>query len=54
VFSTARNTQRDLSSWVEKKRGRGGDRGPMVEKKESQKVERAVRPVISLPSKIGY
>ena len=32
----------------------GGDRGNLVEKKESQKGERAIRPVISLPSKNGY
>jgi len=54
VFSTAWNTQRDSPSWVEKKRGRGGDRGDLVEKRESQKGERAFRPVISLPSKNGY
>ena len=32
----------------------GGDRGDMVEKNESTKRERAVKPVISLPSKNGY
>ena len=37
----------------------GGDRGDLVEKKESPKWERAVKPVISLPSekwvlKIGF
>ena len=32
----------------------GGDRGDLVEKKESPKEERAVKPVISLPSKNGY
>ena len=32
----------------------GGDRGNLVEKKESQKGERAIRPVILLPSKNGY
>ena len=32
----------------------GGDRGDLVEKKESPKGERAVKPVISLPSKSGY
>ena len=32
----------------------GGDRGNLVEKKESPKGERAVKPVISLPSKNGY
>ena len=30
------------------------DRGNLVEKKESQKQERAIRPVILLPSKNGY
>ena len=32
----------------------GGDRGDLVEKKESPKGERAIRPVISLPSKNRY
>ena len=32
----------------------GGDRGDLVEKKESPKEERAVKPVISLSSKNGY
>ena len=45
---------RDSESWVEKRRGEGGDRGDLVEKKESPKGERAVKPVISLPSKNGY
>ena len=35
-------------------KGEGGDRGDLVEKKESQKGDRAVKPVISLPSKNGY
>ena len=35
-------------------KGEGGDRGNLVEKKESQMGERAIRPVISLPSKNGY
>ena len=35
-------------------KGERGDRGNLVEKKESPKVERAVKPVISLPSKNGY
>ena len=34
--------------------GEGGDRGDLVEEKESPKGERAVKPVISLPSKNGY
>ena len=35
-------------------KGERGDRGDLVEKKESPKGERAVKPVISLPSKNGY
>ena len=35
-------------------KGKGGDRGDLGEKKESQKGERAVEPVILLPSKNGY
>ena len=35
-------------------KGEGGDRGNLVEKMESLKKERAVKPVISLPSKNGY
>ena len=43
---------RDSESWVEK--GEGGDRGDLVERKASLKGERAVKPVISLPSKNRY
>ena len=32
----------------------GGDRGNLVEKKESPKGEREVKPLISIPSKNGY
>ena len=35
-------------------KGEEGDRGHLVEKKGSPKRERAVKPVISLPSKNGY
>ena len=35
-------------------KGEGRDRGDLVEKKERQKGERVVKPVISLPSKNGY
>jgi len=35
-------------------KGEGGDRGDLVEKKESPKRERVVKSVISLPSKNGY
>ena len=52
------NTQRFTELGREEK-GEGGDRGDLVEKKESPKGERAVKPVISLPSekwvlKIGF
>jgi len=39
---------------VREEKGDGGDRGALVEKKESPKRERAAKPVISLPSKNGY
>ena len=35
-------------------KGEEGDRDDLVEKKESQKGKRAIRLVISLPSKNGY
>ena len=35
-------------------KGEGGDRGDLVEKKESQKGVRAIKPVILLPSENGY
>ena len=35
-------------------KGEGGDRGDLVEKKESPKEQTAVKPVISLSSKNGY
>ena len=35
-------------------KGEEGDRGNLVEKKESQKGEKAIKPVITLPSKNGY
>ena len=52
MFSTVWNTQRFIELGREEK-GEGGDRGNLVEKKESPKEERAVKPVISLPSKNG-
>ena len=45
------DTQRELGREEMEERG---DRADLVEKKESQKGERAIRPVISLPSKNGY
>ena len=53
MFSTVWNTQRFTVLGREEKR-EGVDRGDLVEKKESPKGERAVKPVISLPSKNGY
>ena len=35
-------------------KGKERDRGNLVEKKESKKGERAIKPVITLPSKNGY
>ena len=35
-------------------KGKGGDRVDLMEKKQSQKGERAIRPVILFPSKNGY
>ena len=53
MFSTVWNTQRFTELGREEK-GEGGGRGDLVEKKESPKEERAVKLVISLPSKNGY
>ena len=53
MFSTIWNTQKFIELGREEK-GEGGDRGDLVEKKESPKDERAVKLVILLPSKNGY
>ena len=53
MFSTVQNTQRFTELGREEKE-EGGERGDLVEKKESPKRERAFKPVISLPSKNGY
>ena len=53
MFSTIWNTQRFTELGREEK-GEGGDRGYLVEKKESPKRERAVKPVVLLPSNNGY
>ena len=53
MFSTVWNTQRFTESGREEK-GEGGDRGDLVETKESPKGEGAVKPVILLPNKNGY
>ena len=46
-------THRDSELGREEK-GEGGDRGNLMDKKESPKEERVVKPVISLSGKIGY
>ena len=53
VLHRPEHTKRFPKLGREEKR-EGGDRGDLVEKKESPKVERTIRPVISLPSKNGY
>ena len=53
MFSTVWNTQRFTELGREEKRERGG-RDNLMEKKESPKEERVVKPVISLSSKNGY
>ena len=52
MISTVWNAQRFRELGGEEK-GEGGDRGDLVEKKESPKRERAIKPVISLSGKIG-
>ena len=47
-------THRDSESWVEKRRGREETEATWCKKKASPKWERAVKPVILLPSKNGY
>ena len=53
VLHCLKHTKRFTELGREEK-GEGGNRGDLVEKKESPKWERAVKPVISLPSKNGY
>ena len=52
MFSTIWNTQRFTELGREEKGG-GGGRDNLVEKKESPKEEKVVKPVISLSGKIG-
>ena len=47
-------THKEIHLVGREEKGERGDRGNMVERKESQKGERAIRPVISLPCKNGY
>ena len=53
VLHRPEHTKRFTELAKEAKR-EGGDRGDLVEKKESPNGERAVKPVILLPSKNGY
>ena len=53
MFSTIWTTQRFTELGREEKE-EGGDRGNLVETKESPKEERVVKPVILLSSKNGY
>ena len=53
VFHHLEDTKRFTELGREEKE-EGGDRGDLVEKKDCPKRERAVKPVISLPSKNGY
>ena len=50
MFSTVWNTQK-FTELDREEKGEGGDRGDLVEKKESPKEERTVKPVISLSGK---
>ena len=53
MFSTVWNTHTDSKSWIEKRRGREEIEATWW-RKENPKEERAVKPVILLPSKNGY
>ena len=52
ILHSPEHTKRFTELGREEK-GEGGDSGDLVEKKESPKGERAVKPVILLPSKNG-
>ena len=52
VLHSSEHTKR-FTELDRKEKGEGGDRGDLVEKQESPKRERVVKPVISLPSKNG-
>ena len=53
VLHSPEHTKRFTELGREEK-GDGRDRGDLLEKKESPKRVRAVKPVITLPSKYGY
>ena len=52
--NSASGTHKEIHKLGREEKGKGGDRGDLVEKKESLKGERAVKPVILLPSKNRY
>ena len=52
--SAPSGTHKRFTELGRQEKGEAGDRGDLVEKKESLKRERAVEPVISLQSKNGY
>ena len=47
-------THKEITELGREEKGEGGDRGDLVEEKEGQKGERAIKPVITLPLKNGY
>ena len=47
-------THKEIQSWVEKRRGREEIEVTWWRKRRVKKGEKAVKPVISLPSKNGY
>ena len=53
MFCTVWNTQR-FTELSREEKGEGGDRDNLVEKKESPKEKRVVKPVILLSGKLGY
>jgi len=53
-YSPPSGTHRNSQSWIQQRRVREETQATWWRKKESPKGERAVKPVISLPSKNGY
>ena len=53
VLHSLEHTKR-FTELSREEKGKEKDRGNLVEKKESQKGERAIKPVITFPSKNGY
>ena len=53
VLHSPEHTKR-FSELGREEKGESGDRGDLMETKQSQKGERAIKQVITLPSKNGY